>query len=127
MRSRFERVAVVACAGAVLAAAAPSALRAIEPGQWQVSRSATGQNPVGICLRDMVALAQFEHRGQACTRVILSDKPGELVVHYTCPAGDFGRTEMTVITPRSLRLQTQGIHNGSPFFYQLHARRVGDC
>ena len=127
MNGLVLRVTAGTAAGALLAAAAPLALRGVEPGQWQVSRSATGQGAVGVCLRDVVALAQFEHRGQACSRTILSDKPGETVVQYSCAAGDFGRTEMTVITPRALRLQTQGIHNGVPFAYQLHARRIGDC
>ena len=127
MSSLTARLVCLGFAGAVLVAAAPLALRSVEPGQWQVSRSATGQGAVPVCLRDIVTLAQYEHRGEACTRVILSDKPTELLVHYTCPAGDFGRTKMTVLTPRSLRLETQGIHRGEPFFYQLHARRIGDC
>jgi hypothetical protein len=34
---------------------------------------------------------------------------------------------VTLITPRSLRIDTQGISGGYPFHYQIHARRVGNC
>jgi hypothetical protein len=32
-----------------------------------------------------------------------------------------------VLTPRSLRIATQGISGGLPFNYVLQARRVDDC
>jgi hypothetical protein len=114
-------------AGLVAAAAAPGALAAVAGGQWEVSRSATGQGGVKVCVPDVAALSQWEHRGAACTRVVLSAKGSETVIHYTCPAGDFGRSRMTVVTPRSLRIETQGISRGGPFFYNLYARRVGNC
>ena len=114
-------------AALLTAAAAPVALNGVGGGLWEVSRSATGRDPVRQCVADPVVLAQFEHRGSPCTRVVLSDRAGEMVVHYTCPAGEFGRTKLTVLTPRSLRIETQGIHGGLPFSYQLHARRVGNC
>ena len=119
-------MAVAACA-LVLAAAAPVALNGVAGGRWEVSRSATGRDPIRMCVADPAALAQFEHRGSPCTRVVLSDRQNEVVIHYTCPAGEFGRTKVTVLTPRSLRLDTQGIRSGFPFSYQLHARRVGNC
>lgn len=118
---------LAAVAIAVAASAAPVALGGVAGGQWEVSRSATGAGASRVCVADPTMLAQFEHRGEPCTRVVLSDRSGEAVVHYTCPAGDFGRTRMTVLTPRSLRLETQGIHRGEPFFYRLHARRTGNC
>jgi hypothetical protein len=34
---------------------------------------------------------------------------------------------MDVITPRSLRISTQGISDNLPFNYLLQARRVGEC
>ena len=109
------------------ALAAPVALHGVVGGQWTVSRSATGAGGARVCAPDPATLAQWEHRGAPCTRVVLSDRSGEMVIHYTCPAGDFGRSRLTVLTPRSLRIETQGIHRGEPFFYHLHARRVGDC
>ena len=127
LRKSLLFVAVAAIVAVSAAAAVPSALRGVAAGRWDLSRSATGENPVRLCVSEIASLAQFEHRGQACTRVVLSDKPGEVVIHYTCPAGDFGRTKMTVLTPRSLRLNTQGIRGGEPFDYTLHARRAGNC
>ncbi len=121
----FAGFAVAGTAAAI--AAPPAALRSISGGLWEVSRSATGSGAVRECVAEPAALSQWEHRGMACTRVVLSDKPGELLIHYTCPPSDFGRAKMTVITPRTLRIETQGIHRGEPFFYNLHARRVGDC
>lgn len=114
-------------ASAAAMAAAPEALRAISGGMWEVSRSATGDGAVRQCVGAPAALAQWQHRGRACTRVILADKPGETLIHYTCPAGDFGRSRITVITPRTLRIETQGISDGEPFSYNLHARRIGNC
>ncbi len=119
--------AAAVLAGAAALAAPPSLLGSVAGGTWEVSRSADGSGAVRQCVTNPAALAQWEHRGSACTRVVLSERGAESVIHYTCPAGDFGRSRITVITPRSLRIETQGIHRGEPFFYQLHARRVGNC
>jgi len=32
-----------------------------------------------------------------------------------------------LITPRSIRIETQGISDNLPFNYVIQARRVGDC
>jgi hypothetical protein len=72
-------------------------------------------------------LAQYEHRQARCTRVVISDKGTETVIHYTCADGGFGQSKVTLLTPRSLRIDTQGISGNLPFHYQLHARRVGEC
>ena len=125
--ARLAGILVVSAGALALGGAAPVALQGVAGGKWEVSRSASGHGAVAMCVADPAALAQFEHRGKACTRVVLSDKGNQTVIHYTCPAGDFGRTKLTVITPRSLRLDTQGISGGLPFAYQLHARRAGDC
>ena len=109
------------------ALASPAILPGVAPGVWEVSRSATGEKPVRQCVTDLAAMAQWEHRGGACTRVVLSQTAAEAVIHYTCPAGDFGRTRMTAVTPRSLRMETQGIHAGEPFSYKLYARRTANC
>ena len=116
--------AVLSLAALLGAASLPTAMTG--PGEWEVGKSATGGD-IETCLADPAMLAQWEHRGRPCTRVILSDKGTEAIIHYTCPAGDFGRSSLSVITPRSLRIETQGIHSGEPFFYKLYARRVADC
>jgi len=109
------------------AAQRPAALSSVSGGLWEISNSAAGTNASRLCLPNPIALAQYEHRAASCTRVIISDKPSETVVNYTCPGGGFGRTKMTVLTPRSMRVETQGISNNAPFNYVLQVRRLGDC
>lgn len=96
-------------------------------GMWEVSDNAAGLRPQRVCLADPMLLAQWEHRAAACTRVVISARDNETAIHYTCVGGGFGRSDLTMLTPRSLRIETQGISDGLPFDYVLHARRVGDC
>lgn len=122
----FTTVAAVA-AGAAPAARTPRALAPAQPGAWEVSKSADGRNPVRVCVAELASLAQWEHRGGSCTRVVISDSGTRTVIHYTCANGGFGRSDMTLLTPRTLRIETQGISGGYPFAYTLHARRVAAC
>ena len=96
-------------------------------GLWEVSRSARGADAERKCVPAAAVLAQWEHRGAQCTRTVVSSTATEAIIHYTCPGGGFGQSKMKVITPRTLRIETQGISDGLPFGYTLHARRVGDC
>ena len=105
----------------------PRALAPALGGLWEVSRSATGHNPTRICVATPDLLAQFEHRQQRCQRTVVSDRGTETLISYTCPGGGFGQSKMTLITPRSLRIETQGISDNLPFNYLLHARRIGGC
>lgn len=105
----------------------PRALAPAMGGLWEVSRSATGHNPTRICVATPDLLAQFEHRQQRCTRTIVNDNGAETLISYNCPGGGFGQSKMTLITPRTLRIDTQGISDNLPFHYQLHARRIGSC
>ena len=120
-------LAVLTLGAAQRPAPRPAALSSVSGGLWEISTSATGTNASRVCLADPIALAQYEHRSASCTRVVLSDKPSEAVVHYTCPGGGFGQTKMTILTPRSMRVETQGISDNAPFNYVLQVRRVGDC
>jgi hypothetical protein len=110
-----------------VAAAGPRALGPASGGLWQVARSAKGAPEQALCVADPVVLAQFEHRGGQCRRVVLSDRGDKAVIDYRCSDGGFGRSEITLLTPRTLRIATQGISGGAPFNYVLHARRVGNC
>ena len=96
-------------------------------GLWEVSRSATGAGAEKICVPNSAALAQWEHRGKQCTRTVISSTDEEAVIHYTCRGKDFGHSTVRVVTPRTLRIDTQGISGGYPFAYVLHARRAGNC
>ena len=111
----------------LVAAAQPRALAGAVGGLWEVSQSASGHNPTRVCVPSPEVLAQYEHRQGRCTRVVISDRGTETVIHYTCADGGFGQSKVTLLTPRSLRIVTQGISGNLPFYFQLHARRVGDC
>jgi hypothetical protein len=117
----------VTCALVLGAAAKPAALAQVAPGLWEVSGVPGTKKPVVQCVGDLLALAQFEHRSENCSRHVIRDAGSSTTVEYNCPGGGFGRTEVGVVTPRSLRLDTQGISGGLPFHYVAQARRVGDC
>ena len=106
----------------------PRALTGVAPGLWEVSRSARGENPRRLCLPDVAQLARIGHPGERCMATYLTDRPNLLVVDLTCGGGgDFARSRLSVTTPRSLKVETQGMHRGEPFDHVLYARRVGSC
>jgi hypothetical protein len=94
---------------------------------WEVSTSATGHNPTRLCVASPEVLAQFEHRNGRCKRSVIRDGGTNAEINYTCADGGFGRSAVTLVTPRSLTIDTQGISGGLPFHYKLYARRMGDC
>jgi hypothetical protein len=108
-----------------LAAASASIFTTAEPGLWEVSR--TGSQPVKLCVGNTAMLAQFEHRNTRCSRSIIRDSGSAATVHYTCPGGDFGQSDLRLVTPRSLSIETQGISGAAPFKYTIQARRLGNC
>ena len=124
---RLVILAGAAVPAAALAATPPSALAQVAGGLWEVSGVPGAQAPVRQCFTDVLTFAQFEHRTRNCSRTVLSDKDGSTVINYRCGPSNFGQSEIDVITPRSLRIATQGISDQLPFNYVLQARRVGDC
>ena len=110
-----------------VAAAGPRALAPASGGLWQVAFSARGGPQQSLCIADPLLLGQWEHRGGRCSQVILSDEGNKTVINYDCAMDGFGRSELTLLTPRTLRVATQGISAGGPFNYVIHARRVGNC
>lgn len=130
MRSalRIGLAAIVGMGAAGLVAATlPRALAPASGGLWEVSTSATGHNPTRLCVPSPDVLAQFEHRSGRCTRVVIRDSGTSTEIHYTCADGGFGRSLVSLVTPRSLTIDTQGISGGLPFHYKLYARRMGEC
>ncbi|WP_309611661.1 DUF3617 family protein [Sphingomonas sp.] len=129
----FRVVMAAVAAGGTLAligavrAVEPGGIAAAQPGLWDVSRSATGAKPVRVCLADPAWLAQWEDRGAACKRELLTEQANVVTFDYRCTGGAFGRAEMTLLTPRSLKVHTQGISGGLPFDETLYARRAGNC
>jgi hypothetical protein len=123
----FAGAAGIAAALALMGAQQPSALARTQPGMWEISGAPGATGPIRQCLANVAALAQFEHRGKPCKLRIITDAPSSTVFEYSCGAAGFGRSQMDVITPRSLRVDTQGISDQLPFNYVIQARRVGDC
>ena len=107
-------------------AAQSSALAKVASGLWEITVPGA-KAPVRQCVADVLALAQFEHRSNNCTRSVISDKGDTVTVSYKCGAAGFGQSELSVVTPRSLRISTQGISDQLPFNYVLQAHRLGDC
>jgi len=113
--------------GTALAAAPPSALANIAGGLWEISGAPGTHAPVRQCVGNVLALTQYEHRGRNCSRSVISDNGTSAKINYKCGTAGFGESEVEVITPRSLRISTQGISDQLPFNYVLQARRVGEC
>ena len=129
-RRRLVGVAgTVALFGVVLAAAAPrsQASGRIVAGHWEIAGLPGAKGPTRQCFGDPLGLAQVEHLGQRCSRNVLRDNGTSILVEYNCRAGDFGRSKLTLLTPRSVRVETQGISDRLPFNYVLQARRLGEC
>ena len=118
---------VAAGALALIAAVQPSALSQAQAGLWEISGAPGVNAPVRQCVADVASLARFEHRAKTCTAKVLKDEKGSVAIDYTCGGAGFGHSEIDVITPRSLRISTQGISDGLPFNYVLQARRIDDC
>ena len=127
MRVAVSRLhlAALPVALALGAASLPQALQS--GGLWEVSTKASGLGGARHCLHDAAILTQWEHRQAQCTRVVLTSTADRSDIQYTCPVGGFGTSRVRVLTPRSVRVETQGISGGLPFAYTVHARRIGLC
>ena len=124
----FGGVAVASATVLALSAAQrPAALSVTSPGLWEIDGLPGARVRPRRCIADTVNLARIEHQGEACTHVVVSDERSRAVIHYTCASGGFGQTEIDVLTPRSLRIETQGISRKAPFHYIVQARRLGAC
>ena len=118
---------IVAVPAAAWGAAQPSALAQVAGGLWEISGVPGSSEAIRECVPNVALLAQFEHRGRNCSRRVLSQSAAGTVIEYSCGSEGFGRSAMTLLTPRSIRIETQGISGGLPFNYVLQARRVGEC
>lgn len=123
--------AALVMAGATTAAApdpgASVALSRIERGQYEISEVGSTAPPRSVCVADPAILLQMQHPGAACARFVMADGPDGTTVSYRCPSGGHGRTVVTVTTPRSFDIDTQGIAGGAPFDLNYQGRRVGAC
>ena len=119
--------AMIAGALALTGAQQGTPLSQAQPGIWELSGIPGAKAPLKQCLTDVAALAQFEHRGKTCKARVTSSQADSELIEYSCGSAGFGRSEVKVLTPRSLRIDTQGISDQLPFGYVLQARRFGEC
>ena len=129
--TRVHKLMAAGMAGAALlltlsAAGRPASLNQVMGGLYEIDTIGKGNRP-RLCVSDPMLFANYEHRGRACTRTVISDGPRGAIVEYNCPGRGFGRSVVKALTPKSLRVDTQGISGGAPFQYVFQARRVGDC
>ena len=108
------------------AAMHPAVLVQAGPGLWEIVGGPQGGRPK-ICVANPLVLAQLEHRTGNCKRDVVRDAPTSAEISYTCAGGGFGTTTIEQITPRALRIETQGISDNAPFHYTIQARKVGNC
>jgi hypothetical protein len=121
-------IAMIGTAAAAAAVRPLLALARLEPGLWQVrDLEDTSARPISVCVGDPTVLLQLEHKQTACSRIVITNEANVATVHYTCPANGFGRTSLTVETPRLAKIDTQGIVGNAPFAFTAEARRVGSC
>jgi hypothetical protein len=121
--SRFAGAALALIA--LTAAVRPAVFSQSAGGLWEISRSDGGRR--SICIPDPLVLSQYEHLRSRCSRDVIRDQRGLADISYSCAGAGFGQTRVEQITPRSLRIETQGISGDAPFHYVFQARRVGDC
>ena len=123
--SVLVRICAIVPAALLVAAASASVFATAEPGLWEIKKGGSG--PVTLCVPNPAMFAQFEHRNSKCSRTVIRDNGSSATVHYTCSGGDFGQTDVRLVTPRALSIETQGISAGAPFKYGIQARRIGNC
>lgn len=111
----------------LVAAQQPTIFDQVQPGIWEISGAPGLKAPTRQCVSDLVALARYEHRTHACSSKVVRESASSADVDYSCGGAGFGHSEVALLTPRSLRINTQGISGGLPFNYTLQARRVDDC
>jgi len=116
-----------AAAFALGAAQPPSGFAEVQPGLWEISGVLGVRAPLHQCIADVAVFARFEHRSNSCSAKLLRDAGSSSEIDYSCGGAGFGHSQVDVITPRSLRISTQGISGGLPFNYVIQARRIDDC
>lgn len=104
-----------------------TALASLQKGLWEIREISNPGARAAFCVSDPNILMQVQHRTEPCSRLVISSSVTSATVHYTCPAGGFGRTSIRVESPRLALIETQGIRGGTPFEYRAEARRKSSC
>ena len=127
MRKQWRLVSACAIAfiGLGGAASGVAALHGLAPGQWQLRE--TDGSVRSLCLGDASQLLQIRHGSASCKVTVLDNSPARTTVHYSCAGAGYGRTTLTVETPRLVHVDTQGVAEGQPFVLDYEGRNTGAC
>lgn len=107
-----------------------SLLESIERGMWQLR--AIGGGPSGapvsqICLGDVSRLTQLVHGNMACDQYVVRSSPNSVTVSYSCKGHGQGLTTIRKESSKLIHIQSQGIHDNSPFSFSVEGRKTGAC
>lgn len=133
-RSTYALAIAGLAAGAALWVAAPSAaqgnglamLSSLAKGEWTIKQRG-GVPDRKICIRTGAELIQLKHSESGCNQFVVEDGAVRVTVQYTCPGNGYGRTSIRRETGSLVQIESQGIHEGTPFQFTAEARRTGSC
>ncbi len=103
------------------------AMQGVAPGRWLFRMVGDVRPPRENCVVDPAVFLRMRLRAAECSRFVIDDSVDSLTVHYTCPGTGHVRTVLRADTPRSLRIDSEGMVNGMPFSDAMTVRRVGEC
>jgi hypothetical protein len=101
-------------------------LGTLTKGEWTIKQR-DGAPDRKICVKSGAELIQLMHRESGCSQFVVEDAAARVTVQYTCPGNGYGRTSIRRETPALVQLESQGIHDGTPFQLTAEARRTGAC
>ncbi|MDP5104351.1 MAG: hypothetical protein NWP98_10535 [Erythrobacter sp.] len=101
-------------------------LGTLAKGEWTVKQRG-GAPDRKICVKSGAELIQIKHRDAGCNQFVVEDGAARVTVQYTCPGNGYGRTSIRRETGALVQLESQGIHDGTPFQFIAEARRTGTC
>lgn len=101
-------------------------LGTLSKGEWTIKQRG-GAPERKICVRSGAELIQLVHRESGCSQFVVEDGAARVTVQYTCPGNGYARTSIRKETGALVQLESQGIHNGTPFEITAEGRRTGGC
>jgi hypothetical protein len=120
-------IALAAALPAWSGAAAPSLLRGIERGSWELRYRDGSHAAERVCVSEAARLVQLRHPAQPCSGLVVAEAGDDVTVQYTCPGRGYGRTRIRREAPGLLQLESQGIAERTPFEFAAEARLKGPC
>jgi len=112
---------------AMAVSAAPAAISGVSGGLWELEGIPGKKAAVKQCFADPLKIATVEHGSAKCTVTVLGESGSTTRISFQCAGGGFGNASIKTITPRSLRIEVQGISDGAPYGYVMQAHNSGPC